>query len=351
MALRNLIDRFNTGNDLEFLSAFGTGDDEEWERVRRFLKIVESRGLLELIDPSAGFDFDDSYTQNSFDWYCFRKPELKEKFIEQVCRQLYRDIVYDNGRVFLVLDDYSQLSRLFCSHEYSRRISSYDLAYGILSDGTYEPYSDATGDVYNDVVGVLTNENFRLFCIYVAENLKEIVLSNYSDDIYETIIPELAEALGNDKVLRVDKEIVVSMFKDETTFNFITEEVLTEAFYNSLINCHLTAFNQALTAEWAEEVNKELESFGIGKGVWSNRNTTYKVDITDNFIRILSHFLESHVGFNSTIYDFNNYFSLVEDTENYTDDVKCLELRIDDYPNQKNVNKLINESIFEYLDF
>ena len=351
MALRNLIDRFNTGNDLEFLSAFGTGDDEEWERVRRFLKIVESRGLLELIDPSAGFDFDDSYTQNSFDWYCFRKPELKEKFIEQVCRQLYRDIVYDNGRVFLVLDYYSQLSRLFCSHEYSRRISSYDLAYGILSDGTYEPYSDATGDVYNDVVGVLTNENFRLFCIYVAENLKEIVLSNYSDDIYETIIPELAEALGNDKVLRVDKEIVVSMFKDETTFNFITEEVLTEAFYNSLINCHLTAFNQALTAEWAEEVNKELESFGIGKGVWSNRNTTYKVDITDNFIRILSHFLESHVGFNSTIYDFNNYFSLVEDTENYTDDVKCLELRIDDYPNQKNVNKLINESIFEYLDF
>ena len=351
MALRNLIDRFNTGNDLEFLSAFGTSDDEEWERIRRFLKIVESRGLLELIDPSAGFDFDDSYTQNSFDWYCFRRPELKEKFIEQACRQLYRDIVYDNGRVFLVLDDYSQLSRLFCSHEYTRSISSYDLAYGILSDDTYEPYSDATGDVYNDVVGVLTNENFRLFCIYVAENLKEIVLSEYSDDIYETIIPELAEALGNDKVLRVDKEIVVSMFKDETTFNFITEEVLSEDFYDSLRDCHLNAFNQALTAEWAEEVNKKLESFGIGKGVWNNRNTTYKVDITDNFIRILSHFLKSHIGYNSTIYDFNNYFSFVEDTESYSDDVKCLELRIDDYPNQKNVNKLINESIFEYLDF
>jgi hypothetical protein len=351
MALRNLIDRFNTGKDLEFLSAFGTSDDEEWKRVQRFLKIVESRGLLELIDPSASFDFDDSYTQNSFDWYCFRKAELKEKFIEQACRQLYRDIVYDNGRIFLVLENYTDLSGLFCSNEYSRRISSYDLAYGILSDDTYEPYSDTTDDVYRDVVGVLTNENFRLFCIYVAENLKEIVLSNYSDDIYETIIPELAEALGNDKVLRVDKEIVVSMFKDETTFNFITEEVLSEDFYDSLRDCHLNALNKALTVEWAEEVNKKLESFGIGKGVWNNRNTTYIVDITDNFIRILSHFLKSHIGFNSTIYDFNNYFSLVEDTENYSHDVTCLELRIDDYPNQKNLDKLINESIFDYLDF
>jgi hypothetical protein len=359
MALKSLIDRFNQG-DIEFISAFGSSDDEEWDRIQRFLKVVESRGLLELIDPSASFDFSDSYTQNSFDWYCFRKPELKEKFIEQACRQLYKDIVYDNGRIFLVLDDYSQLSRLFCSNEYSRRISSYDLAYGILSDGTYEPYSDTTDDVYRDVVGVLTNENFRLFCIYVAENLKEIVLSEYSDDIYGTIIPELAESFGDDKVLRVDKEIIIKMFKDKTTFNFIQQELLTEDFYNSLLQCHSNAYNQALTAEWAEDVNKELASFGIGKGVWGNRNsngydytTTYKVDITDNFNRILSHFLKSHIGFNSTIYDFNNYFSFVEDTENYSDsdEIKCLELRLDDYPNQKNVDKLINESIFEYLDF
>jgi hypothetical protein len=262
--------------------------------------------------------------------------------------------MYDNGRVFLFLDDYSQLSRLFCSHEYTRRISSYDLAYGILSDDNYEPYSDATGDVYSDVVGVLTNENFRLLCIYVTEHLKEIVLSDYSDDIYGTIIPELAEALGDDKLLKVDKEIVVRMFKDETTFNFITREVLTEAFYNSLINCHLTAFNQALTAEWAEDVFKELESFGVGKGNWTSnqsKRNIYKVDITDNFNRILSHFLESHIDYSTTIYNFNNYFSLVEDTEDYSDDIKCLELQLNDYPNQKNVDKIINESIFEYLEF
>ena len=353
MALKSLIDRFNQG-DIEFISAFGSSDDEEWDRIQRFLKIVESRGLLGLIDPSFRFDFDNDYTQNYFDWYCFRKPELKEKFIEHACGQLYRNTMYDNGRVFLFLDDYSQLSRLFCSHEYTRSISSYDLAYGILSDDNYEPYSDATGDVYSDVIDVLTYENFRLLCIYVAENLKEIVLSDYSDDIYGTIIPELAEALGNDKVLKVDKEIVVRMFKDETTFNFITREVLTEAFYNSLINCHLTAFNQALTAEWAEDVFKELESFGVGKGNWTSnqsKRNIYKVDITDNFNRILSHFLESHIDYSTTIYNFNNYFSLVEDTEDYSDDIKCLELQLNDYPNQKNVDKIINESIFEYLEF
>ena len=353
MALKSLIDRFNQG-DIEFISAFGSSDDEEWDRIQRFLKIVESRGLLGLIDPSFRFDFDNDYTQNYFDWYCFRKPELKEKFIEHACGQLYRNTMYDNGRVFLFLDDYSQLSRLFCSHEYTRSISSYDLAYGILSDDNYEPYSDATGDVYSDVIDVLTYENFRLLCIYVAENLKEIVLSDYSDDIYGTIIPELAEALGNDKVLKVDKEIVVRIFKDETTFNFITREVLTEAFYNSLINCHLTAFNQALTAEWAEDVFKELESFGVGKGNWTSnqsKRNIYKVDITDNFNRILSHFLESHIDYSTTIYDFNNYFSLVEDTEDYSDDIKCLELQLNDYPNQKNVDKIINESIFEYLEF
>jgi hypothetical protein len=354
MALRNLIDRFNTGNDLEFLSAFGSSDDEEWKRVQRFLKIVESRGLLELIDPSAGFDFDDSYTQNSFDWYCFRKPELKEKFIEQACRQLYKDISYIDGRVFLVLEGLNELSNLFCSHEYSGNISSYDLAYGILSDDTYEPYSDTTEDVYGDVISVLTNENFKLLCIYVAENLKEIVLSDYSDDIYGTIIPELTEEQGDNKLLKVDKEIIVRMFKDETTFNFIIEEVLTKDFYYSLGHCHSNAYNGALVSEWEKDVFKEIESFGIGKGVWTSnesKKNIYKIDITDNFNEIMSHFLESHIGYNTTINDFSNYFSFVEDTESYSDDVKCLKLRLSDYPDHRNVDKYINESIFDYLDF
>ena len=51
------------------------------------------------------------------------------------------------------------------------------------------------------------------------------------------------------------------------------------------------------------------------------------------------------------LFTFNNYFSFFEDTESYSDDVTCLELRISDYPNQKDLDKLINESIFEYLDF
>jgi len=195
------------------------------------------------------------------------------------------------------------------------------------------------------------------YFVYVAENLKEIVLSEYSDDIYGTIIPELSESFGDDKVLKVDKEIVVRMFKDETTFNFISKEVLTKDFYYSLRQCHSNSYNGALVNEWEKSVFKELESFGVGKGVWSTRHpkgknyTTYKIDITDNFNRILSHFLESHIGYNSTIYDFNNYFNLVEETENYSDDIECLELRLSDYPDHRNVDKYINESIFDYLDF
>ena len=49
MALKNLIDRFNN-NDLEFLTVFvGNKDEEEWDTIRRFLNLVEKKGLIELI--------------------------------------------------------------------------------------------------------------------------------------------------------------------------------------------------------------------------------------------------------------------------------------------------------------
>ena len=72
MALQNFIDRFNN-NELEFLTVFvGDNAEEEWDTVKRFLKLVEKRGMIELIRPGKKEFFYD-YNQNSFNKFLFFK--------------------------------------------------------------------------------------------------------------------------------------------------------------------------------------------------------------------------------------------------------------------------------------
>jgi len=352
MVLKSFIDRFNRG-DISFINAFGSKDEEEWKSIQRFLKLVRSRGLTEFIDPGAPIDFDDMYTQNLFDRYCYKQPELNDKFIQYICRQLYRNIKYEEGRIYLVLKELNGLSRFFCGDR-SRDYSSHEIAYEILGEDFYEPYSNTTDDVYRDVISVLTKDNFDLLCTIVSNEIHKLTFDDYSDEIYETIIPQLAEEQQNENFLNVDKNIVKLMFNDEGTFNFIIKEVLDDYFYLSLLRCHSSAYNSALVDEWTSEVFKKLETIGVGKGVWTSndlKENIYKIDITENFNMIVSTFLDSLVGYSVNITNFNDYFSLVEETENYSDDFDCLKLRLDDYPSHKDVESYINDSIIDMIEF
>jgi hypothetical protein len=355
MSLQNLISRFNDG-DGDFLSSFGSESEEEWDRIKRFLKLVESRKLTHLINLDTPIDFYESHTQNLFDRYCFNNPDLQEKFINHICRQFYKNISCVDGKIYLELRSMDELADLFCGEYRSNDISSYELAKGILGEDFYEPYSDTTEDVYEDVIEQLSEINFKMVCNRASDELNEINFEDYSDDIYNTIIPYLAEDQGSDSVLKLNQNMFELMFKDETTFNFLIDEVFDDTFKYSLMNCHGNAYNSALVDDWYKEVFYKLESFGINKGEWIKGNSVktynkYRIDITTNFKELLGSFLDALQGYRENLYDYNSYFSLVSTVQQYSDDFDCLTLRLSDYPDYKKVKENINESIFDYVEF
>ena len=353
MALKNLIDRFNN-NDLEFLTVFvGNKDEEEWDTIRRFLNLVEKKGLIELISPGER-SFEYNYTQNIFDKYLFNNPETRSKFIEHVARGLWRNISYENGRIFLVLKDMEDLAQLFCFGDETRSgPSSYDLAYNILREDSFEPYYDTTQDVHKDVIKVLTKENFKKLCNIISQNFDTLNINEYSYKIHNTLIPNLASLDGDENTLRFSEKNVAEMLKDSNTFKFLKDEVFSDDFRISLKSCHSNAYNGVLSDEDYKSVRKELESVGIGKGVWGsdeNKKNIYRIDITENFVDLIHAFIESHIGYGTNLSDFTNYFSLVEETRDYSDEYECLRLRVSDYPDYRKVIEYINDSFFDYLE-
>ena len=316
MALKNFIDRFNN-NELEFLTSFaGNEGEEEWDTVRRFLKLVESRGLIGLISPGDK-NFEYNHTQNLFDRLLFVNPTTRNKFIEHVARGLWKNISYENGRIFLVLKDMEDLAQLFCFGDETRSgpspfesgPSSYDLAYSILREDSFERYYDTTEDVHEDVIKVLTKENFKKLCNLIYQNFDTLNIDEYSDNIYGTIIPDLATSQGDERILRFNVESVAEMLDDSRTFNFLIKEVFTDDFESSLWNLHSNAYNGVLTDEIYRSVMKELESFGVGKGIWTsdvNKKNIYKIDITENFKEVIGGFIESHIGYTTSLDDFYN---------------------------------------------
>jgi hypothetical protein len=352
MALKDFISRFND-NDLEFLNAFGGSDyDEEWDRIRRFLKLLENRELIKYIHVGDR-SFNDFYTQNIFDRYCFRRPELRDDFIHYSASQFYRNISYDNGRIYLVLSDLQDLAQLFNQGDSRYTASSYDLALSILGEDIFEPYTDTTSDVYDDVISVLTKPNFKKLCQLISQGREPIIISDYSDEIYSTLIPELSVELGDENILNFDDVVVETMLKDKDTFKFLSREVLGDDFYYSLFQCHGNAYNGVLVGEWYNKVWSEIKSFGIGEGVWTKNakdKNIYQIDITDNFIDLLGKFFDVILGYNVRISDFSDYFSFVLDIDDRGGDL-LITLRLSEYPDHREVNKYINESIFDYVEF
>jgi len=353
MVLKNFISRFNS-DDFDFLKAFYIDEDEEeWDVIRKFFRLLENRNLIQYIRV-GNKDFMVSYTQNLFDRWCFRRPELRNEFIHFAAGCLYRDVEYRDGRIFLILSHLDLLSNLFDPNDGGRNgISSYDLAYGILSEDSYEPYPDTTNDVYGDVISVLTKPNFKKLCQLITQGREPIVISDYSHKIHSTLIPQLAVEQGNENVLNFDEVVVETMLRDEDTFKFLCREVISDDFYYSLIHCHGNAYNGVLVDGWYNEVWSELRSFGIGEGVWTKKETgknIYEIDITDNFLELLGEFLDVNQGYRVSISDFTNYFSFIEYGIEDKKEGLLMRLRLDEYPDRRKVEEYINDSIFDYVE-
>jgi hypothetical protein len=352
MSFEKLVKQFNENPSESFLRPFGGPDEPIHEILPRFLGLMEKKGLyddLEIYKLLANH----YYLTNSYFLFKFksekRRPELIEGF-----SHMYRDIKYVDGKVYLVLDKFEDLSEFFCDRDGGRRdISSKELVEGVFGGDWWGPHSNTTYNVFQDVIEVLDNNNLNYLSQKIAEKLKRINLENVEERFYETFFyetfSEIASEQGNYNYITVTPEIVRNMITIKPYFDFLSEQ-LGDDFHYSLASTHNQAYNDAINDKQYSKILSELEKLGISEGEYIEHGK-YVTEITSFFERVLEVFLEEFNGYAEDPSEFSTFTDLFYRIQDISPIINCLKVSLVEHVDYRIVQKIINNIFKDNLYF
>lgn len=328
--------------------------------IERFLNLVKSRNLLDLIDPFSG-DFEDM--QNSL-LYEFVKND--PDFVYTIATTLLNGIT-KVGDEYYYDADYSELEDLFRTR---------DLRTGTIEkilSGEHDPYQYGgydTDDEYRDVYDNLDHYAKSVVDEHIVNELKAMETLKFSQykrtpDLFE----EIAEEQGTEKEIKLTDEVITRLMTDEKSLEYLINRELDEVRGN-LNSIYSTCYGDVLYGEWYNNLWSELvgvvvdskdgEDYSYTKNVWQKDGTRgtktaygrrYKVTkclkdiitgwLTDNHFKNGSHY--------STIQYFGSYINLIKDAMEYGP-MDWLDVpRLDDYPDYRKMNECMNDNVESYF--
>jgi len=347
MSLERLVKQFNENPTEEFLRIFGAPNEPIHEILPKFLALMDKRGLyddLEIYKLLANHH----YLTNTYFKYLYDSGR-GEEFIKNLASAHWKDIKYDDGKIYLVLSDKDELSYFFCPGDGGRNdIDSVDIVRSVFGEDYWEPYNDTTQDVFHDVIEELDETNINYLCNYISKEIKQISLKDGSDKIYGTIIPELADNQGHDDYLVLTPEIVRELILVKPTFNVLLP-YLGDNFEYSLYSVHSQAYNQAVIDEQNNRIWSELEKLGISKGKYVEHGKYITADITSFYENVIVDYLEEFNGYSDDPAEYSSFVNLFERLQEYSSKFGCLHVRIVEYANHRFVRKYINDFFRETI--
>lgn len=334
MTFDEIIDEFNNGY-LDVEKYFNDYDT--------FFNVLKKRGLMSQIDASANGSEE---WQNEYLIWLYENDY--EKFRKDVVRLLSSDLEMDeNGKIFYVTNDRSELSKLFCS---GRNDISRDTIEQILSgDGDiWDPYWETTDDVYRDVIEELTPENDKRLQEYIVDSLKDNQIEPETEEL-----ELIASEQGHPEYALIIPENVKRVIDDKETMEYLFENGL-EDLKSELYSIHSNSYNAAYENEVWNDIWSEIEEYFDGKGEWISRPHRYKKDTTvelfkipvaSNFDNVILDYLHHNKGYgNSGTLEYQgSYISILDES------VDCLSVHAPDYPDSREVDKNINMYFQDYI--
>lgn len=331
MDYQDIIDDFNEGG-LEAESVFGD--------VNTFLTFLDRRGLLDRID------IENTDIQNDLLIWLYKRD--KKRFYEFVEDKLSDIYVDENNVVYLDLDDRSDLSHFFCVN--TRNALSKQIVENILSgEGDDFWFDETTYSVYRDVIEGLNPKNMKFLREYVFEVLKDQKIET------ETIeLADIAREQGHPEYVIVDNPITAqTIIDDKDSMKYLLETYL-EELNDQLLSIHRNAYTSAYESEIYKSIFNELQEYINGHGEIYSRPHRFKKDtvtqrfrvpVASNFDQIILDYLDDNKdrGSRGLLEYWGDYIPLVQDEQN------CLTVYAPDYPNQYEVEKIVNEIFTDYL--
>ena len=326
MNVQEIIDGLNEG-DHNFLKYF----DNDYQLLFKFL---EKRGALKFLDPN-------NYVyQNPL--LIYLQKEDKEKFAKWITHYL-DDVVYENGKYYLVVNNKSELVHLFCE---TRNSLPTETVEAILSgEGDNDFWGDYyTESLYRDIVLELTKSNLLRLKEYIIDTLKNVQLS--TDTI---LLEDIAREQGHPEYVTVDSESIDYIVDDKDTMNHLLENELSNTLTPELGNIHNAAYNMAYEDDLYEGVWDKLNEYFFGQGEWISRPHKYGKNIEVQFFKIeIANFEHEILQFlKDDMYNLDYYDEYIKLLRSQMDE--CLKVYPPDYPSARKVDKLINELFTDYI--
>lgn len=334
MNYEEIVDKFNSG-DLDVENYFNDYDT--------FFNILKKRGYMSQVDPTAP---DSEEWQNEFLIWLYQ-ADIK-KFHEYVVLLLNDDLVMDeNGKIFYVTNDRSELSKLFCNGR--DELSSHSLEQILSGEGdVWEPYWSTTDDVYRDVIEELTPENDKRLQEYIVETLKDSQIEPETEEL-ELIATEQ----GHPEYANITPENVKRVIDDKETMEYLFDNELGDLKFE-LESLHDNSYNTAYESEVWRDIWSKVNEYFDGDGEWIERPhkykketmvQTFKIPVSSNFDSIILDYLNDNKGYGNsgTLEYFGSYIDLLNSF------VDCLSVYPPDFPDFREVDKNINEYFRDYI--
>lgn len=328
----DIVEKFNN-NDLDVEKYFND--------YQTFFSILKKRGLMSEIDPKNGVS--SVYWQNEYLLWLYEND--KQKYYKWI-QTLLNDVVIEDGKAYLELNDRGDLARLFCKN--NRSGLSRDTVESILNgDSDWEPYYNTTDDVYSDVIEELTPENDKRLQEYIVNILEGQEVTGLSDELQL-----IASEQGHPDYVEVNMENVKRIVDDKESMIELLDNQLHD-LKSELYSIHSSAYNDAYESEIWDEIFDELKIYIIGSGEWITKSHPYKKNTEIQYFKVPLVDFESNIndylinnkgyGQSGTIEYHGSYIDIM------AEDRDCLSIRVPDYPDSRKVDKNINLYFKDYI--
>jgi hypothetical protein len=189
-----------------------------------------------------------------------KNPEVKKKTLENVKTYLINsDLDVINGEWYLVLDDLSDLSRLFIQQ-------NQDAVESVLGEDTGEPTGwSSTDNLYRDVIVDLTPQNLEEFRERFSKDCVGMEVDIHTN-LLDNICNELESCNGS--YLTITENMIDQIIGDEKTINFLLKRHLNDISAD-LHNIHSNAWDAAYSNECYDKVWDKLDTWFVrGSTTW-----------------------------------------------------------------------------------
>lgn len=329
MDFEKLIDRFNDG-ELNVEAYFGN--------LNNFLTLANKKGLV------SKFDLKNDEIQNHILIWLYNND--RKKFYEFVVDELGDLEMGEDGKIYLVLSDSSELATLVCNRV--RSGIDKDTASSVLSGRLDDDFYATTQDVYNDVINVLNKKNTELLKQFMVNQLRNQKIEPATSELQE-----IAREQDHPEYCTIDDlETAQRILDDEESMNFLLGHNL-DYLETDLYHLHRNAYGQAYESQLYNEVWSALQEYVEGRGEYYSHPHSYKketmtqrfkIPVSTNFDDVILDYLIDHKddGAYGLLEYWGYYLGLVEGTQD------CLRIYEPDYWGYE-LDDIVNDLFTDFL--